>query len=167
MIGMRHLQPAVVGFELAGDEAAASRGQEALEISGIGVEIDELERAARIVLDQHAIGRARSPLAPAARPVLGDRDFEGGKLADLGLGDARHDRPVDDAHGKMPNEIDDARMRPLVPRRHELVQEPLDLGPHALQRAHRGEERRELSGSHGFSGKRALEPRGLGAVAQA
>ena len=74
--------------------------------------------------------------------MFGDRDFERGKLADLGLGDARHDRPVDDAHGKMPNEIDDARMRPFVPRTHELVQKPLDLRPHALERADRGEEGR-------------------------
>ena len=65
----------------------------------------------------------------------------------------------------MPKQIDDARMRPLVPRRDELVQKPLDLRPHALERAHRGEERGELSGSHGLPGKRALEPRGLGAVA--
>ena len=64
--------------------------------------------------------------------MFGDRDFERGKLADLGLGDARHDRPVDDAHGKMPNEIDDARMRPFVPRTHELVQKPSTFGPTPL-----------------------------------
>ena len=64
MIGMGHLQPAVIGFELARDEAAASHGQQPLEIGGIGIEIDELERGAGIVLDQHAIGRARSPRSP-------------------------------------------------------------------------------------------------------
>ena len=51
------------------------------------------------------------------------------------------DRPVDHRHRQMPEEIDDPRMRPLVARRDELVQQRLDLGPHALQGAHGGEQR--------------------------
>ncbi len=87
VIGMGHLQPAVVGFELARDQPLAAYRQQPLEIDGIGIEIDQLERGAAVVLDQHAIGRARSTPAAAAAPMLGDRDFEGGELADFGVGD--------------------------------------------------------------------------------
>ena len=141
MIGVGHLQPPVIGFELAGDKAFASLRQEPLEIGRVGVEIDELERETRLVLDQHAIGRARSPLTAAARPVLHDRDFECGELADPGLGNTRRHGAVDDADGKLPKKIDDAGMRPLGARRNELVQHPLDLGSHPRQGAHRREER--------------------------
>ena len=59
VVWVRHLQPAVIGFELAGDEPPASLRQQALEIGRIGVEIDELERA-RVVLHQNAVrGRER------------------------------------------------------------------------------------------------------------
>ena len=67
MVGMRHLQPAVIGFELAGDQPPASFRQQPLEIGRVGLEIDELERGARLVLDQHAIG-TRAAAAPPARP---------------------------------------------------------------------------------------------------
>ena len=63
---MRHLQPAIIGFELAGDQSPAALRQEALQIGGIGLEIDELERA-RGILHQHAIGRSRAPARPPGR----------------------------------------------------------------------------------------------------
>ena len=144
MIGMRHLQPAVVGLELAGDQPPASLRQQALEIGGVGIEIDELERGPGLILDQHAVGTeaAAAPSPAAARPMLGHRDFERGKLADLSVGYAWRDGAVDHRDRQMPQEVDHARMPALVARRQQLVQQPLDLGPHALQGAHRGEQRR-------------------------
>ena len=56
MVGMRHLQPAVIRLELAGDQPPASLRQQALEIGRVGIEIDELERGPGLILDQHAIG---------------------------------------------------------------------------------------------------------------
>ena len=85
MVGVGHLQPAVIGFELARDEALGAHRQQALEIGRIGIEIDELEGGARCILDQDLVGRARA--APsAARPVLAHRHLERGKLADLRVG---------------------------------------------------------------------------------
>ncbi len=71
--------------------------------------------------------------------MLGHRDFERGEIAGPGFGDARRDGAVDQAHRQMPDEIDDPRMRPLMGRRDELVQQALDLGPDALKGARRGE----------------------------
>ena len=85
MVGVRHLQPAVIGFEPARDEALGAHRQKALEIGGIGIEIDELEGGTRDILDQDLVGRARA--APsAAWPVLAHCHLERGKLADLRLG---------------------------------------------------------------------------------
>ena len=85
MVGVRHLQPAVVGLELARDEALGAHRQKALQIGGIGIEIDELEGGTREILDQDLVGRAGA--APsAAWPVLAHRHRERGKLADPRLG---------------------------------------------------------------------------------
>ena len=46
MIGVGHLQPAVIGLELARDELATPRRQQPLQIGRVGVEIDELDRGA-------------------------------------------------------------------------------------------------------------------------
>ncbi len=140
VIGMGHLQPAIVGFDLPRDQTFAAFGQEALEIGWVGVEIDQLERAAIRILDQNAIGRPR-PLPPSpAAAVLGHGDFERGQLADLGVGDAGDQGTVDDSDRQMPQQIDDPRMRPLMARRDQRVQQPLDLGPDALERADGGEQ---------------------------
>ncbi len=140
VIGMRHLQPAIVGLELARDQALAADRQQPLEIRRVGLEIDQLERGAVLVFHQHAIGRARTAAPAAAWPMLGHRDVERGELADLGVGDARRQRTVDDPGGEVPHQIDDARMRPLMARRGQFVQQPLDLGPHALERADGGKQ---------------------------
>ena len=112
MVGVRHLQPAVIRFELAGDQPAASFGQQPLEISRVGVEIDELERGARLVLDQHAIGPERPPRrCHRRRPMLGHGDFERGELADLGVGDAGASGRSITETGRCHTEVDDPRMR--------------------------------------------------------
>ena len=46
MVGVGHLQPAVIRFELAGDEAPGAHREKPLEIGRIGIEIDELEGGA-------------------------------------------------------------------------------------------------------------------------
>ena len=140
VIGMRHLQPAIVGLELARDEALAADRQQPLEIGRVGLEIDQLERGAVVVFHQHAIGRARTAAPAAAWPMLGHGHFERGKLADSGIGNARCQRTVDDPDREVPQQIDDARMRPLMARRGQFVQQPLDLGAHALERADGGEQ---------------------------
>ena len=68
MVGMRHLQPAVIGLELAGDQPPASLRQQPLEIGWVGVEIDELERGPRLILDQHAIGTGAAAAPLCRRP---------------------------------------------------------------------------------------------------
>jgi hypothetical protein len=73
--------------------------------------------------------------------MLGDRHFERGKLADLRFGDARADGAVDHRDRQMPEKIDHPRMRARMARGEKLVQQRLDLGPHALERAHGREER--------------------------
>ena len=72
--------------------------------------------------------------------MLGDGHFQRGKLADAGVGDPRRQRPVDHSLRQVPEEIDDPGMRRLVARRHELVQQPLDAQPNALEAACRSEE---------------------------
>jgi hypothetical protein len=73
--------------------------------------------------------------------MLRHNDFNRCELADPGVGDARGDGAVDNAGRQMPQEIDDARVRPLMTRGDEIVQDPLDLGTHPLQGADRGEQR--------------------------
>ncbi len=133
MIGMRHLQVAVIGFELAGDEPLAADGQEPLEIGRIGLEVDKLERAG-IVLDQNLV--RRPPAAPsAAGPMLGHPDLERGQLSGARVGDSRNERPVDDPHRQMPQKIDGPGMGPLMTRRHQFIQQTLDARANAFQGA--------------------------------
>jgi hypothetical protein len=54
--------------------------------------------------------------------VLGDCDFERCNFADPGLGDPRCHGAVDEPDGKVPKQIDDAGMSPLVPRGRELTE---------------------------------------------
>ena len=161
VIGVRHLQPAVIGFELARDDAPAAHGQEPLQIGAVGVEIDELERA-RSVLNQHAIGRPRT--APrAAGPVLGDGDFERGEVANASVGDFGCQLAVDDAHRQVPEEIDDSGMGHLVTWGNELVQQAFEFGPDACEAAGRGEEGGEEIWPHQDSraSLKALSRRGV------
>ena len=64
MVGVRHLQPAVIGLEPARDEALGALRQQALEIGGIGIEIDELEGAPECILDQDACRARAAPRRP-------------------------------------------------------------------------------------------------------
>jgi hypothetical protein len=147
MIGVGHLQPAVIGLDLAGDQALFSDGEKALQVSGIGLEIDELERAGR-VLHQYLVRRPSAP-PPAARPMLGDSHFEGRERADLSFRDRRHDRPIDEAHRQVPQKVDGPRMGPGKPWSHQFIEQPLDSRADAFQGADRGEEGGKPGWAHG------------------
>ncbi len=71
----------------------------------------------------------------AAGPVLGHRHLQRGQLADLGVGDLRDERAVDDAHRQMPQEIHGPGMGPLMAGRHQFVQQGLDARSDALEGA--------------------------------
>jgi hypothetical protein len=72
--------------------------------------------------------------------MLRHGDLKRGNVADSRVDDARGDGAVDQADRQVPKEIDDARMCRWLARSEELVEQPLDLGPHALERADGGEE---------------------------
>ena len=72
--------------------------------------------------------------------MLCHRDIEGGQLARTGVGDLGGQRPVDDTHRQVPKEIDDPRLRLLMARGHERVQQAFDPGPHAAKAPGRGEQ---------------------------
>ena len=140
MVGMGHLQPAVIGLDLARDQAAAPDRQQAAEIGRVGVEIDELERAGG-VFDQNLVWRAHAAAAATPGPMLGHGHFEGGDLADARFGDAGRRGAVDHPLRQVPEQIDHARMGGGVARGHELVQQALDLGPDAAKASRRRKQR--------------------------
>jgi hypothetical protein len=71
--------------------------------------------------------------------MLGHGHFQRGKLADACIRNPRRQLAVDHALRQVPEEIDDAGMRRLVARRHELVQKPLDARADAFEAARRSE----------------------------
>jgi hypothetical protein len=133
------LQPTVIGIELARDETLAALRQKPPEIGGVGVEIDELERA-RFVLDKNLVRRPRAP-ASASLAVFNHRDLERSELADTRIDDPGCKLPVDDRDREMKQKVDHARMRLGMPRGDQLVEQPFDTRADALQGANRGEQR--------------------------
>lgn len=93
-VGMQHLDFRPEAFAAAGDDPCFAHGQEALEIVGAGVEIDQVQEAA-LVAHAHLVGLA---LAPAGNVVL-HRRREGDDLAVHRLGHVHLPGPVDESGG--------------------------------------------------------------------
>ena len=102
MIRVGHLGPAVEMLDLAADGAARADRQLLRHIVRLGIEEDDIQRAA-LVLGQHPVGL----LAAASRPVLDHGDDQGGNHIVRRLGDPGIEAPVDDPARQMPEQIHD------------------------------------------------------------
>src|SRR5580658_1793346 len=143
VIGMAHLEHAVVGVELAADRAGRADRQGPLQPIAAGPEEGQDDEPG-LVRAAHAIGQARGP----RRLMLIDRDGEGDHLPGLGFGQLGREPAIDDPGRHMPDEIDDER-----PRR--LLDELAQALAQAFERGDRGEEGVEdFRAQGGFGGGR-------------
>ena len=110
---MDHLAVAVPELDGAGDVAAGADREDLLHPAAWGVEEDQRD-VARLVLDQHLVGRLDA--ARRGRAVGRDGDGHRHRIADRRLGDRALQLARDPAFGQVEQEVDDAR-RAGPPRR--------------------------------------------------
>ena len=145
VVGVRHLFAVVVAFNAAAHGADASRRQLALDEPALGMKEDEIDAAA-VILASHFVGCAR--VAAWGGFVLANAHLQGGDRAGDGGGDGGCGAAVDDAGGRVPKEIDDARF--VHPRRQSkrLLQQDLHARANAGEASRRGKEGGELLWAH-------------------
>ena len=148
MIGMHDLGRALVPGDGARDETALAHRQQAREVVGEGVEVDEGELA-RIIEGLDTVREALH--APRRRAVRADGDLDG---HDPVRRQVRHGRPlatIDEAGRQVKQQVDDAQGQALaVDRRtQESFQDLLDLGADSLDGGGVGKQWIEQGWPHG------------------
>ena len=146
VVGVRHLLLVVVALDAAADGADAPRGQLALDEPALGVEEHEVDAAA-VVLAGHLVGRPG--VAARRRLVLEHAHLQRGDGAGHGLGDGGRGAAVDDAGGRVPEQIDHARLADARRQPQRLLQQDLHARADAGKALRRGKEGCELLGPHG------------------
>ena len=145
VVGMRHLLLVVVTLHMAADDAHGPGGQLALDELVLGVKEHEVDAAA-VVLARHLVGR--SCVAARRRPVLEDAHFQRGDGAGYGLSDGGCRTAIDDAGGRVPKQIDDARLADAGRQAQCLFQQDFHARADAGEGRRCGKQGCELVGPH-------------------
>ena len=155
VVRVDHGRAAVEPLDLAADIERRADRQRLFEIVAMGVEEGEGDLAG-VVMGEDPPRNA--PVAARRLLVTVDADLEGDDGAFRRQRDARLVAPVDDADGKVEEEIDDARRVLLVRPADQPAERDAELRPDAGKAGDRAEEGVEDVRAHGVGRGQAARP---------